>query len=88
MAYFFFERNPMIQMHMLFIYGTPIKYLSDVLLFGTIESFEWMLLQLKQNWKNIYIRDFASYCYRHKYYEVIQFLESFLFYNLQYPKKE
>ena len=40
MAYLFFERNPMIQMHMLFIYGTPIKYLSDVLLFGTIESFE------------------------------------------------
>ena len=40
MAYLFFERNPMIKMHMLFIYGTPIKYLSDVLLFGTIESFE------------------------------------------------
>ena len=35
MAYLFYERNPMIKMHILFIYGTLIKYLGDVVLFGT-----------------------------------------------------
>ena len=35
MAYSFYERILMIKMQMLFIYGSLIKYLGDVVLFGT-----------------------------------------------------
>ena len=63
MAYLFYERNPMIKMHILFIYGTLIKYLGDVVLFGTRTY--WVF------WMNAFTTETKLEIYLHSWFGIL-----------------
>ena len=63
MAYLFFEHNPMNKMHMLFIYGTLIKYISDVVLFDTLNY--WVF------WMNAFTIETKSKTYLHSWFGIL-----------------
>ena len=63
MAYLFFERNLMNKMHMLFIYGTLIKYFSDVVLFETRNH--WVF------WMNAFTIETKSQTYLHSWFGIL-----------------